>query len=166
MHSKHCWQLSFNRLFCTDFSLNIWKWYPPFYPFRNLLFKLNILLILWEIYPVCFDHIHPPSSILFQIHPLLFCSKANLYFLNILGYITFHWSMVSLSGATLLEKTYSSFYQITIGNSSLTRGGTLCPTFLSMLQFGLAWTHIGLMHSITTVSSVQLFLYLKMILSS
>lgn len=44
MHSNHhCWQHSFNCLFCTDFSLNMWKWCLPFYPCRDTLFNIYIL---------------------------------------------------------------------------------------------------------------------------
>lgn len=66
-----------------------------------------------------------------------FSIKANLWCSEILGCVTFHWNMFSLSRATLRKNWLSLSQQIAIANSSSARREIACLIPISIL--GLVW---------------------------
>lgn len=76
------------------------------------------LFLFFLKFHLYFDHIHSPPHDSFQIHCLFsthptLCPfvlnpiKTNLCCLNILGYVSFYWSMINLLETILLEKPVS-----------------------------------------------------------
>lgn len=81
--------------------------------------------------------------------------KSSLCYLYVLGCGAFHWSMVNLTGATLLKKTASaslSSFQLLIA-----RGEASCPNPHSMLWFGLVWVCVGFVSAVATAMSSCVF---------
>lgn len=105
----------------------------------KVIFSFNFLLviILCELYTMCFYHIHYTLPDSFQIHlpsrPNKICGsfferliQYSLCCPQMLGCSAFHWSMVSKPLVILLKETAhssSSSYQMPI---SLVNGETLC----------------------------------------
>jgi len=84
--------------------------------------------------------------------------KTNLCYLYIHEYVTFHWNMADLVGATILMKT-AFLSPISYATSSfLPMGGTSCLLSFSMLGFDwllLAW---GLVQAVITSMSFYVHL--------
>lgn len=118
--------------------------------FYSFIFSIQF----WEFYGMSLDHFHylfqgpPPSFLRTQL--CVFCGgiyvflniKTNLCCPNIPGCVTFHWNMVDLAGATLLEDIISPI-PATISCSSAGSENS-CLTLILVLGFGLAWTCTGL----------------------
>jgi hypothetical protein len=104
--------------------LVLWKFHEcvsiiftsPFQLFLDYPFPLPAKL--WVLFVIAF--------FLSQIMAILFCQ-------NILGCVAFHWSLVSILWAILLEKTDSSFCRDKVATTFSTGGGTSYPSSLYIL---------------------------------
>lgn len=81
-----------------------------------LLFE-SLIQLIWS---------YPLPSLPIQLCVFSFSFKTNVCYPNVLGCVVYHWSVVDILGASLLERMPPSHCErLTIANSSMTRVG-LC----------------------------------------
>lgn len=90
-----------------------------------------------------------PTLCLFSFFPFFpHPSRPNLCCPNNLRCVTFYSSIANLSGATFLGSPSSS-QPLTVASSSTSRDGIVCPTPISMSEFGLAWACTDVVRAVT-----------------
>lgn len=109
---------------------------------------------------MCFYHTHytlsnsPRPMLLFMPTQIYVSFKKNikhsLYFPYTLNGVACHWSTADLPGATHTERASLS-QQLSIADSPLGRGDTLCLLSPWILRFCLTWASPGSLYGITTV---------------
>lgn len=94
------------------------------------------------------NHLLYSNSSQIDIFPFPSYYVPNLWYSNILVFLTCNWYMVDLSGTTLLEKTDTCFQQLKVAVISLAKNRASCSNPISKLGFGQVWSYFH-----TTVDS-------------